>query len=89
MNGTIRITYQWARRIAISVVGGSVLVVGLAMVVLPGPALVVIPLGLAILGIEFAWARRWLRKVRERAQQWMPYRKHSAAQAAATMAAGE
>jgi tellurite resistance protein TerC len=33
--------------------------------VLPGPAIVVIPVGLGILGIEFAWARRWLRKVKQ------------------------
>jgi tellurite resistance protein TerC len=58
------ITYRWARRIAIAVVGGTVLVLGFAMIVLPGPAIVVIPMGLAILGLEFAWARRWLRKVR-------------------------
>jgi tellurite resistance protein TerC len=61
-----QITYRWARRIAISVVGGTVLALGVAMIVLPGPALVVIPLGLAILGVEFAWARRWLRKVKAR-----------------------
>lgn len=67
MNGTIRLTYKWARRIAISVVGGTVLMVGVAMLVLPGPGLLVIPLGLAILGLEFAWARHWLRKARERA----------------------
>jgi hypothetical protein len=36
------------------------------MIVLPGPAFIVIPLGLGILSIEFAWARRWLRKVKER-----------------------
>jgi tellurite resistance protein TerC len=34
------------------------------MVVLPGPAIVVIPLGLGVLGLEFAWARHWLRKLR-------------------------
>ena len=60
------ITYVWARRIAISIVGGTVLLIGVAMLVLPGPGLVVIPLGLAILGIEFAWARVWLRKVKAR-----------------------
>lgn len=60
------ITYVWARRIAISVVGGTVLLIGIAMLVLPGPGLIVIPLGLAILGAEFAWARVWLRKVRTR-----------------------
>jgi tellurite resistance protein TerC len=62
----IQLTYRWARRIVISVVGGTVLLLGFAMVVLPGPAIVVIPAGLAILGLEFAWARRWLRKVRAR-----------------------
>ncbi len=60
------ITYVWARRIAISVVGGTVLLIGIAMLVLPGPGLVVIPLGLAILGLEYAWARVWLRKVKAR-----------------------
>jgi len=59
------ITYKWARRIAISIVGFTVLGVGIVMIVLPGPAFVVIPVGLGILGLEFAWARRWLRKVRE------------------------
>jgi len=39
------------------------------MIVLPGPAIVVIPLGLGILGLEFAWARIWLKKVRERGGQ--------------------
>jgi tellurite resistance protein TerC len=62
------LTYAWARRIAIALVGGTVLVAGLAMTVLPGPAIVVIPAGLAILGLEFAWARRWLRTVKAKAQ---------------------
>jgi len=57
-------TYRMARRIAIFVVGSTVLAVGVALIVLPGPALVVIPVGLAILSIEFAWARSWLRKIR-------------------------
>lgn len=68
MNASERapLPYRWARRIAVAVVGGTVLAIGLALVVLPGPAFVVIPLGLAILGLEFAWARHWLRKVKER-----------------------
>ena len=61
-----RLTYRWARRIAISVLGGTVLAIGIAMLVLPGPGLLVIPLGLAILGAEYAWARLWLRKVKAR-----------------------
>lgn len=58
------ITYTWARRIAVAVIGGSILVIGIAMVVLPGPAIIVIPIGLGVLGLEFAWARYWLRKLR-------------------------
>jgi len=58
------ITYQWARRIVVGVIGGSVVLIGIAMIVLPGPAIVVVPLGLGILGLEFAWARVWLRKLR-------------------------
>jgi len=59
------LTYKWARRIAVALVGFTVLGIGIALIVLPGPAVVVIPLGLAILGVEFAWARAWLRKVRQ------------------------
>jgi tellurite resistance protein TerC len=60
------ITYRWARRIAIAIVGFTVLCVGCAMIVLPGPAFIVIPAGLGILAIEFAWARRWLKAAKER-----------------------
>ena len=58
-------TYRLAKRIVIAVVGATVLLLGVVMIVTPGPAFVLIPVGLAILSIEFAWARRWLRKVRE------------------------
>ena len=58
------ITYQWARRIVVAVIGGSIVLIGIAMIVLPGPAIIVIPVGLGVLGLEFAWARRWLRKLR-------------------------
>jgi tellurite resistance protein TerC len=61
-----QIAYHWARRIAITVAGFTVLGIGIAMIVLPGPAFVVIPVGLGILGLEYAWARSWLRKVREK-----------------------
>ena len=61
-------TYKLAKRIVIGVVGGSVLVVGVLMIVLPGPAFVVIPVGLGILGLEFAWARSWLRKAKTQAE---------------------
>ena len=49
-----------ARRVLIFVVGTTVLMIGIAMIVLPGPAVVVIPIGLAILATEFVWAKKWL-----------------------------
>lgn len=58
-----------AYRIVILIVGMTVLLIGMALLVLPGPAFVVIPLGLAILATEFAWARRWLRIIRETAEK--------------------
>lgn len=55
-----------AKKIFIALVGGTVLLLGIALLVLPGPAFVVIPLGLAILATEFLWARRIMEKVKER-----------------------
>jgi tellurite resistance protein TerC len=52
------------KRIVVMVLGGTLLAIGIALIVLPGPAFIVIPAGLAILAIEFAWARIWLNKVR-------------------------
>ena len=52
------------KRIIVTVVGGTILILGSALVFLPipGSGPVVILGGLAILGTEYAWARRWLRK---------------------------
>jgi len=55
-----------AKRVIIIVIGVTLVLVGLAMVVLPGPAVVVIPLGLAILGMEFVWARRLLQYIKKK-----------------------
>jgi tellurite resistance protein TerC len=57
-------SFKQARRAVILVLGSSVLLIGVAMILLPGPAIIVIPLGLSILGVEFAWARRWLRQIK-------------------------
>jgi len=62
---TLHLTYKAARRIVVGVVGITVLAIGVVMLVTPGPALVVIPVGLAILSIEFTWARAWLKRLRE------------------------
>lgn len=62
-------SYRIARRIVIATVGATVVLVGAVMFFTPGPAVVVIPLGLAILALEFVWARRLLRLFRVRARQ--------------------
>ena len=56
-----------ARRVVVSVVGGSVLLLALVGVFLPFvPAIVLFPLGLAILATEFVWARRWLNSIKRK-----------------------
>ena len=52
-----------AKRIVVAVVGGTVTLVGIALIVLPGPAFIVIPLGLSILATEFVWARRYMKRL--------------------------
>jgi tellurite resistance protein TerC len=59
-------TAQRAKRRFIIVIGFTVLAIGIAMIVLPGPAIVVIPIGLALLATEFIWARKLLDAVKER-----------------------
>src|SRR4030042_1729569 len=56
--------YKQGKRVVIGVIGFTVLLIGVAMIVLPGPSLIVLLLGLGILATEFIWARRLLEKVR-------------------------
>lgn len=56
----VMLVYRHARRVVILLVGSTVVVIGIVMIVTPAPAILVIPIGLSILAIEFAWARRWL-----------------------------
>jgi Putative transmembrane protein (PGPGW) len=58
--------YKIVRKIVIAIVGVSVILIGAAMIFLPGPAIVVIPVGLAILATEFAWAKVLLHKLKEK-----------------------
>jgi uncharacterized protein (TIGR02611 family) len=60
--------YKVAKRIVIGVVGGTVLALGVVMMITPGPGIAGIIAGLGILAIEFAWARSWLRKAKAKAQ---------------------
>ncbi|MCK4485592.1 MAG: PGPGW domain-containing protein [Desulfobacterales bacterium] len=59
-------TIKQVKRLIVAVIGFTVLLIGLAMIVTPGPALVVIPVGLAILATEFVWARSLLKRVKNR-----------------------
>ncbi len=52
------------RKIVVGVTGGTLLLIGIAMIILPGPAFIVIPLALALLGTEFVWAKHLVRKAR-------------------------
>lgn len=60
---------KWPRRIIVAVAGGSVVLFGITLLVLPGPAFVVIPVGLGILSFEFVWARRWLAKLKRKVKE--------------------
>jgi len=55
-------------RIGFGLVGLLVLIAGVIMLVTPGPAFVLIPIGLAMLSLEFVWAERLLEKSLEQAQ---------------------
>jgi uncharacterized protein (TIGR02611 family) len=57
-----------AYRIAFAIAGSLVLLAGIVMLVTPGPAFVAIPVGLAMLSLEFAWAERALDRALEQAQ---------------------
>jgi uncharacterized protein (TIGR02611 family) len=67
MRSLVSLGYRAARKLAVATIGGTLLLVGVLMLVLPGPAFLVIPAGLAVLALEFAWARRLLRHAREQA----------------------
>ena len=61
--------FKRTRKVFIAVAGTTVLLVGILMIALPGPAFVVIPLGLGILATEFIWAKRLLKKMKEKIRQ--------------------
>jgi uncharacterized protein (TIGR02611 family) len=61
-------SYRLAKRIVIGIVGGTVLALGIVMMITPGPGIPAIIAGLGILAIEFAWARIWLKKAKAKAQ---------------------
>lgn len=52
------------KRIIVTVVGGTIIIFGFSLIWTPAPTGLLIPVGLAVLGTEYAWARRWMRKAR-------------------------
>jgi uncharacterized protein (TIGR02611 family) len=67
VRSVVRFVLRSSKRAAISVVGFTLVGVGLVMLVTPGPGLLVVIAGLAVLATEFAWAQRSLEKARHRA----------------------
>lgn len=67
-------TLSWtsARRLLIFTGGMAVVLAGIAMLVLPGPGIAGIVLGLAILATEFVWAQRLLKKMKESGKNALP-----------------
>jgi tellurite resistance protein TerC len=63
----VRVSLRGARRIAIALIGSTVLLLGVAMLILPGPGLLVVPIGIALLSTEIVWARRWFTRIRKAA----------------------
>jgi len=66
---TVRFMMRNGKRIAVTVVGLVLLLAGLAMMVLPGPGILVIIAGLAVLATEYVWAQRMLNYARQKAEQ--------------------
>jgi len=63
--------YRTARQVVVAVIGGTVILFGIALIVLPGPAILVIPAGIAILATEFAWAKRLLKRIKHGAKEFL------------------
>jgi len=67
---TPEILYKQIRRLAIFLIGISIVLIGFILFFTPGPAIVVIPIGLAILATEFIWAKKLLKKFKEKTSEF-------------------
>jgi uncharacterized protein (TIGR02611 family) len=65
----VRFIGRSSKRIAVTVVGAALVIAGLAMLVLPGPGILVVALGFAVLGTEYAWAAAALERTKRAAAQ--------------------
>ncbi len=62
-------TIKQVKRLIVAVIGFTVLLIGAVMIVLPGPAFIVIPVGVGILATEFVWARSLLKRVKTKLKE--------------------
>lgn len=58
-------TVEQVRRVFLIIAGFTLLLIGIVMLVTPGPGMVVILLGLGLLAAEFVWARRLMERIKE------------------------
>jgi len=63
------LTLRQAKRVVVLIVGSTLILVGVALLVLPGPGVLVLLAGLTVLASEFVWARRWLRHIKRKGFQ--------------------
>jgi len=65
----LRFTVQSGKRIAVTFIGFVLLLVGIVMIVTPGPGILLIIAGLAVLATEYVWAERLLNLAKQKAAQ--------------------
>ena len=62
---TPEILYKQIRKLVIFLIGTSIVLIGCVLFFTPGPAIIVIPVGLAVLATEFIWSKKLLKKFKE------------------------
>lgn len=63
-------TLKQLKRLIVAIIGGTILIIGIILIVLPGPAFIVIPIGLSILATEFLWAKNMIHKFKDKLQKF-------------------
>lgn len=59
-------TIKQLKRLIIAIIGSTIVMIGIFLIVLPGPAFIIIPLGLSILATEFLWAKKLMTRLKEK-----------------------
>ncbi|HSP03195.1 MAG TPA: PGPGW domain-containing protein [Acidimicrobiales bacterium] len=65
----VRFAFRSSKQIAVTVVGAALVLAGIAMLVLPGPGILVVVAGFAVLGTEYAWAAAALDRTKATAER--------------------